>query len=92
MLSDSFGSHGRDEERLAALGQNAAIGTGGAGPTVPDSFGGLGSGSDVDRFDERPYRLGQDGDAAGTGGEKKESGGRKGKLNPLKGRPWLSRK
>jgi hypothetical protein len=56
---------------------------------VSDSFGGIGSTSTVDRFDERPYRLGQ----AGDGGQKKGNGGSggdgKGKLDPSKGRPWL---
>jgi hypothetical protein len=38
---------------------------------VSDSFGGIGSTSTVDRFDERPYQLGQ----ANDGGQKKESDG-----------------
>ena len=62
---------------------------------VSDSFGAVGGGaSEEDRFDERPYRLGQarDGTAAEKRGATKKKGGDEGgKLDPFKGRPWLGR-
>ncbi|RMZ71105.1 hypothetical protein GMOD_00005611 [Pyrenophora seminiperda CCB06] len=48
----------------------------GGGPQrmLSDSFGGFGSTGSVDRFDERPYRLGQKGDGKGKAKEDNNKG------------------